>query len=56
MEKMHYLEWYTSGEVREAINDYLDISFEQAYRDAKDTLRCRFGNIYLIGEAFRDRL
>ncbi|KAJ8022439.1 hypothetical protein HOLleu_37336 [Holothuria leucospilota] len=55
-ERTHYLKMYTGGIVREAIEGYFLVASPTAYKEARDLLVHRFGNSYIVANAFRDRL
>jgi hypothetical protein len=55
-ERLFYLGRFTSGEAREAINGLLPLNTEQAYTKAKKILSCRFGNPFLVSNAYRKKI
>lgn len=55
-ERIHYLRKYVGDSVREVIENFLVLSTEDAYEDAKELLEKRYGDPFIIGNAFRDRL
>ncbi|XP_063448067.1 uncharacterized protein LOC134727615 [Mytilus trossulus] len=55
-ERIHYLRKYVGDSVREVIENFLILSTEDAYDDAKELLEKRFGDPFIISNAFRDRL
>ncbi|CAG2214433.1 unnamed protein product [Mytilus edulis] len=55
-ERIHYLRKFVGDSVREVIENFLILSTENAYDDAKELLEKRFGDPFIISNAFRDRL
>ena len=55
-ERLFYLGTLTSGEAKEAINGLLPLNTEQAYAKAKKILTCRFGNPFLVSNAYRKKI
>ncbi|MEW8545262.1 MAG: DUF1759 domain-containing protein [Candidatus Thiodiazotropha sp.] len=55
-ERIHYLKKYLSGTAKEAVENFFLISSDTAYDEAKNLLDERFGDPYVIGSAFRDKL
>ncbi|XP_063607775.1 uncharacterized protein LOC134782243 [Penaeus indicus] len=55
-EKLFYLGHYTSGEAKAAIKGLLRIPKEEAYLEAKGILMDRFGNKFIVANAFRSKL
>ncbi|CAC5383611.1 unnamed protein product [Mytilus coruscus] len=55
-ERIHYLRKYVGDSVREVIENFLVLSTEDAYDDAKELLEKRYGDPFIIRNAFRDRL
>lgn len=55
-EKMHYLKRYLSGSARDAIEGYFLLSTEDSYNEAKKLLNQRYGDTFVIANAFRDKL
>ncbi|XP_052071218.1 uncharacterized protein LOC127709652 [Mytilus californianus] len=55
-ERIHYLRKYVGDSVREVIENFLVLSTEDAYDDAKELLEKRYGDPFIISNAFRDRL
>ena len=55
-EKIHYLKKYLSGSVREVVENYFLLSSENAFDEAKQLLEQRYGDPFVIGNAFRDKL
>ena len=52
-QRLYYLSKYTAGEAKEAIQGFLSLDTENAYRDAKTTLLRRYGDKYKIAATFR---
>lgn len=55
-ERIHYLRKYLSGEAKDAVEGTFYFDTEDAYQEAKDILEERYGNTFLVAEAFRDKL
>ena len=55
-ERIHYLKKYLGGTAKEAVENFFLISSDTAYDEAKKMLDERFGDPYVIGSAFRDKL
>ena len=55
-ERFYYLKRYISGRAKEAISGYLYLHSEEAYSKAMATLERRFGDSFVIANAFRDKL
>lgn len=55
-EKIHYLQRYLAGEAKECVSSLFFFDTEEAYRSAWKLLEKRYGNSFLIVEAFRQRL
>ena len=55
-EKIHYLRKYLSGSVRDVVENYFLLSSEDAFEEAKKLLEQRYGDPFVIGNAFRDKL
>jgi hypothetical protein len=55
-ERIHYLKRYLEGEAKEAVEGVFYFDTEEAYTDARNTLEERYGNQFLISEAFRTKL
>ncbi|XP_067939480.1 uncharacterized protein [Watersipora subatra] len=53
---LFYLQRYVSGEAAEAISGYFTLDSRSAYSDAQAVLDRRYGNSFVISEAFRTRL
>ena len=56
MERIHYLKRYLGGAAREAVESYFLVMTEHSFNEAKSLLDERYGNPYVIANAFRDRL
>ena len=55
-DKIHYLKRYVSGPAREVISGYLLLRSDSAFERAKALLEERYGNQFIVTEAFRDKL
>ena len=55
-EKIHYLRKYLSSEVQEVVSHFFLLSSEQAYSEAKLLLDKRYGDNFVISNAFRNKL
>lgn len=55
-EKIHYLQKYLSSEVRAVVSNFFLLSSEKAYDEAKLLLDKRYGDKFVIANAFRDKL
>ena len=55
-ERLFYLGRFTSGEAKEAVSGLLPLNTEQAYTKAKKILTCRFGNPFLVSNAYRRKI
>ena len=55
-ETIHYLKKYLSSSVREVVENYFRLSSEDAYDEAKKILEQRYGDPFVIANAFRDKL
>ena len=53
---LYYLYKYTSGEVQELVNAYISTDSVEAYKDAKEALEERYGNVYVIESTLKERL
>ena len=53
---MHYLKRYLSPSVRETIEGYFLLPPDKAYERARETLDERYGDTFVIANAFRDKL
>lgn len=53
---MYYLGKYTAGEPKEAISGLLLLETAEAYKQAKKILSDRFGNPFLIADAYRKKI
>ena len=56
LQRLYYLGKYTSGEAKEAISGYLTSDSEEAFADAKAVLRSRYGNPFLVSNAYRQKI
>ena len=55
-ERLYYLSKFTSGEAKEAISGLLSLDSEKAYVKAKKILTDRFGNAFLVSNAYRKKI
>ena len=55
-EKIYHLSKYLSDKVKEDVEGYFCQNTEEAFSDAMKLLDERFGNSFIIGEAFRDKI
>ena len=55
-EQIHYLKKYLSGPARESVENFFLLSTDSAYDEAKTLLDERFGDSFVIANAFRDKL
>lgn len=55
-ERIHYLKRYVTGPVRDTIEGYFILPSDKAYEEAKKTLDKRYGDPFVISNAFRDKL
>jgi hypothetical protein len=55
-QKLIYLAKYTTGEAKEAIQGYLSLRSPEAYDRAKNVLMERYGDKYLIYDAYKRKL
>ena len=55
-EKNHYLKRYIGGPAKEAIEGYHLMTSDMAYEDTKTLLVQPYGDIFVIANAFRDKL
>ncbi|XP_071850190.1 uncharacterized protein [Apostichopus japonicus] len=55
-DRIHYLKRYSGGAAKEVVNGYFLLKDESAYQKAEDVLEERYGNPYMIAEAFREKL
>ncbi|XP_050390455.1 uncharacterized protein LOC126809746 [Patella vulgata] len=53
---MHYLHRYISGPAKEAIESYCLLDTPTAFEDAKSLLEKRYGDPFIVANAFRDKL
>ena len=52
-ERLYYLSKFTAGKAKEAISGLLPLDSEEAYIEAKKTLASRFGDPFLVSNAYR---
>ena len=55
-ERLFYLSKYTTGPAKAAIIGYFGLDSDDSYANAKKTLLSRFGNTFIVYEAFRNKL
>ena len=55
-EKIFFLQRYIGGAAKEAIEGYFLSQTEEAYQAAWDLLEERYGNLFIIAKAYRDKL
>ncbi|XP_070195581.1 uncharacterized protein [Littorina saxatilis] len=55
-ERIHFLKRYLGGPAKEAVSGFFMLRSKDAYQRARDILEQRFGNSYVISEAFRSKL
>ena len=55
-EKIHHLKKYVGGPAKEAISGYFLLRSENAFVQAKALLEEKYGNLFTVTEAFRDKL
>ena len=55
-QRLYYLGKYTAGEPKEAISGLLLLETAEAYKQAKRILSNRFGNPFLIADAYRKKI
>ena len=56
IERLHFLGRYTAGEAKTAILGLLHLRTEEAYQQAKSRLRDRFGNDFIVSNAYRMKI
>ena len=56
IEKIHYLKKYLGGSAIEVVEGLFDLADEDVYDKAKRRLEERYGNRFLVSEAFRNKL
>lgn len=55
-ERLYYLDKYLTGSAKEAIEGYIFLPTETSYQSARDLLEVRFGDPFVVGNAFRDKI
>ena len=55
-ERIHYLRRYVGGPAREMVSGYFLLNGEDAFEKAKKALEERYGDQFIVSEAFRDKL
>ena len=56
VERIHYLKRYLGGQVKDAVEGYVLLPPEDAFDEAKKLLEERCGNLFVVANAFRDKL
>ncbi|XP_064647111.1 uncharacterized protein LOC135499967 [Lineus longissimus] len=55
-ERMHYLKKYLGGPAKEAVEGYFFLSEVDSFSEARKILKKRFGDPFVIGNAFREKV
>ena len=55
-QRLYYLGKYTTGEPKEVISGFLLLETEDAYKQARKILSDRFGNPFLVADAYRKKI
>ncbi|XP_067027926.1 uncharacterized protein [Acropora muricata] len=55
-QRLYYLGKYTAGDAKEAISGLLTLDSAEAYSEARVILKDRFGNPFLVAEAYRKKV
>ena len=55
-QRLYYLGKYTSGEAKEVISGFLTLESAEAYSQARKVLADRFGNPFLVADAYRKKI
>ena len=55
-ERLYYLGRFTAGEAKEAVSGLLSLGSTEAYQKAKKILTDRFGNQFMVADAFRKKI
>ena len=55
-EKLYYLKRYLGGSVRQVVENYFLLSIDDAYDNAKALLEERYGDPFIVANAFRSKL
>ena len=55
-ERLHYLRRYLSGDAKTAVEGFFFLDSDDAYDRAKALLQKRYGNEFVVSNAFRDKL
>lgn len=55
-EKLHYLRQYLGGTAKKAVKGFFLLGTEAAYDSAWQLLEKHFGDPFIIGKSFRDKL
>ena len=53
---LYYLGKYTTGEAKEAVRSFLSLDSTEAYTEARKILAERYGNAFLVADAYRKRI
>ncbi|KAK7489949.1 hypothetical protein BaRGS_00018814 [Batillaria attramentaria] len=56
VERIHYLKRYLGGAAKEAVSIFFMLRSKNSYQQARHVLEHRFGNPFIINEAFRSKL
>ena len=56
VERIHYLKKYLGGRVKDAVEGYFLLPPDDAFDEAKKLLEERYGNPFVVANAFRDKL
>ena len=56
VQRLYYLGKYTSGEAKAAISNLILLGTPEAYEKAQKILQERFGNQFVVANAFRSKL
>jgi len=55
-ERLYYLGKYTAGDAKDAISGLLTLESAEAYCAARNILKDRFGNPFLVADAYRKKI
>ena len=56
IERIHYLKKYLGGYAKEAVEGYFLLTTVDSYDEARALLEERYGDLFLVANAFRDKL
>ena len=56
VEQLHYLKRYLGGPARDSVEGFFLLNTSTAFQDAFKLLEARYGNSFVMGNAFRDKL